>query len=897
MRTLLFSLLLGLLASGGVAQPRPFTWTDLMDYRSAEHVAWSDAGETLALTARPDRGDPEGMVHTTDGQTVRRVARGSHPAVAATGQFVAFRLNPPLSALERAERDRKPAPPNGMVLVDVASGAQTTVERVRAFAFSADGRFLAIHHHAADTTGLPAEIKSRKRTHGHALTLRHLATGEEQTYRHVRDFSWSATGATLALSTTLPDALTLITPETGASREVVRVDVSRFASLSWSRTAHLAFVRIAEDSTGKALSERSLHVWTGRELRSWTSGLPTGHELLPDSRLAWSRDGQRLFVGHRPTRPDVAPDTAFIFRDVDSLLARADVDVWHHLDRRIIPHQEQTWQAEQNRQHLSVLHLAQNRIVTLDRDTLRTDLSVHGNAVLGRVSHSYDRAGSWDAFRFDVHHIPLDGRAPTRVVAGVTGGFSMSPSGRFVAYFENGNWHVLDTAGGQRRALTAGWDVSLVREDHDSPNEAPAYGLGGWLENDAALLIYDRFDVWRVPVDGRPATRLTDGRAQRITYRVERTQQDEEPYHPAAGPLLLSTFHETDKTSGFARVQSDRAGVEVLVHGPHRFTFVRPAKTAERWLFTREAYTESPDYWVTSPAFDAPRRVTDLNPQLREMAWGRPELMSWRTQDGDLTEGILIYPPNYDPSRTYPVYVYFYDILADRLHHFWTPVLNHRPALALYSSDDYLVFLPDVRYTIGQPGMSAMRHIVPGVQQLIERGLADPERIGLHGHSWGGYQALYMATQTHLFRAISAGAPVSNMTSAYGGIRWASGFSRQFQYEQAQSRLGRSLWEGRDLYIDNSPLFFADRIRTPLLMFFGDEDGAVPWEQGIEMYLAMRRLDKDVIMLHYRGEGHHPARYPSKADWGIRMKQFFDVHLKDAPAPSWMTEGRPYRRR
>jgi dipeptidyl aminopeptidase/acylaminoacyl peptidase len=182
---------------------------------------------------------------------------------------------------------------------------------------------------------------------------------------------------------------------------------------------------------------------------------------------------------------------------------------------------------------------------------------------------------------------------------------------------------------------------------------------------------------------------------------------------------------------------------------------------------------------------------------------------------------------------------------------------------------------------------------VPGVLHILEMGFVDRERIGVQGHSWGGYQIAYMITRTNIFRAAEAGAPVSNMTSAYGGIRWGSGMSRMFQYEKTQSRIGGTLWEYTQRYIENSPLFWADKIQTPVLMMHNDKDGAVPWYQGIEFFVALRRLGKPVWMLNYNGEAHGLRKYINQKDFAVRMQQFFDHYLKEAPAPVWMQEGVP----
>lgn len=288
--------------------------------------------------------------------------------------------------------------------------------------------------------------------------------------------------------------------------------------------------------------------------------------------------------------------------------------------------------------------------------------------------------------------------------------------------------------------------------------------------------------------------------------------------------------------------------------------------------------------------------MTELHTDLHERwNWGTAEVIEWMSINGDTLHGAVLKPDTFEEGKRYPVMVYYYRFFSQRAYEFNNITNDDRPVLPQYVSDDYIVFLPDIRFEVGTPGFAATKSLVPGVQKLIEMGLADPDRLGLHGHSWSGYQTAFMITQTDIFDAAIAGAPVSNMTSAYSGIRWGSGLARQFQYEMTQSRIGGSLWEYPERYIENSPVFFADRINTPLLIMFGDEDTAVPWYQGIELYLAMRRLEKDAVFLQYHGEPHHLRRYSNRLDYAIRMKEYFDHYLKGAPAADWIEEGVPYR--
>jgi len=476
-----------------------------------------------------------------------------------------------------------------------------------------------------------------------------------------------------------------------------------------------------------------------------------------------------------------------------------------------------------------------------------------------------------------------------------------------VVYYRTPHWYLWDSQDRSTRNLTEGLDVPFANEDHDYPRDASGYGVADWLEDGSAVLINDKYDVWHLSTANAatgdtatgngPARSLTGsrGRQQQVVYRLLDLDPDRD-FVRADESLLLTGYHDRQKHRGFFRGHVDGDTVTPLLGGDaETLSLVAGAEDAERLLFTREHYSQFPDIWTASTSLEDPLRLTDANPEIADFAWGEAELVEWLDLDGRETQGILIKPGNYQPGKRYPVLVYFYRFFSQRLHLFNDPRVNHRPSFPVYASDGYAIFLPDVRFEIGRPGFSATKSLVPGVQKLIEMGIADPAAIGLHGHSWSGYQTAFVVTQTHQFKAAVAGAPVSNMTSAYGGIRWGSGLARQFQYEQGQSRIGGTLWQARDAYIDNSPLFFADRIETPLLIMFGDQDDAVPWYQGIELYLALRRLGKEAVFLQYRGEPHHLKKYANKLDYAIKMKAFFDHYLQGEPAPTWLTEGVPFR--
>jgi dipeptidyl aminopeptidase/acylaminoacyl peptidase len=470
----------------------------------------------------------------------------------------------------------------------------------------------------------------------------------------------------------------------------------------------------------------------------------------------------------------------------------------------------------------------------------------------------------------------------------------MAPNGNFVLYFQHGDWHVFDTRTNLSKNITFGTAMPFFNETNDRPSSPLSYRTAGWIDDGESVLLYDRYDVWKANLHTGAMRNITGGtgRENKTIFRLRKL--DDDPVFKQNEEVLIEGFNENTKVRAIYVNGLDREGVDLLRDDNMNLRLRLISGNGEKLVFTRESYNEFPDLWIACRGLEDPLKLSDLGRQIEPFNWGSSELISFNSADGVPLQGIVIKPGDYDPSKRYPVFVYYYEKFSHRLHEFNPTVINHRPSFGFYASNGYVLFLPDIHFTNSRPGMSAVNSLVPGVEKLIEMGIADPEAIGLHGHSWSGYQTAFVVTQTDIFRAAIAGAPVANMTSAYGGIRWGSGLARQFQYETGQSRIGFSLFEQRDLYIENSPIFFANNINTPMMIMHGDADDAVPWEQSIELYLAMRRAGKDVIFLQYQGEPHHPRKYQNKLDYATRMKEYFDYHLRGFEPADWIIHGVPY---
>ncbi|MCL2728343.1 MAG: prolyl oligopeptidase family serine peptidase, partial [Bacteroidales bacterium] len=642
-------------------------------------------------------------------------------------------------------------------------------------------------------------------------------------------------------------------------------------------------------------------------------GLPKDWIISQNRTLAINKEGTRLFFGIAP-KP-LEKDTTLV--DFET----AKLDIWHYLDDYVQPVQLVRLQQEQRFSYLSVLQTQTPekglvQLATPDYPNVQVpnDWSAEWGYASGDKPYRIESQWNSDA-PIDLYIISIaDGSAKKIATAQTLTNFSPSPQGKYLSWYnrEVKDWFAYQIATGTLCNLTQVADVAFWNESHDSPSLPYAYGSAGWREGDAAFLVYDKYDIWEVdPAGVKAPIMLTDGLGKKLEYTFRLLRLDA-PIAPAGAPgarvqrpldpigakdmLYFSAFDNVNKLGGFySKDQSKRqAQMQKLIMDTFTFQQLQRSKDGKVFTFAKNNFNHSPNLWMTRDLFRNQVKLSDINPQQSEYNWGVPELIRWTSANDIPCAGILYKPEDFDPAKKYPMIVYFYETLSDGLYAYRAPAPSASTInISYFVSNGYLVFTPDIYYTIGHPGESAMNCIMPGVDLLCQNPWVDDQNMAIQGQSWGGYQVAYMITKTTRFKAAGAGAPVSNMTSAYGGIRWGTGLVRQFQYEGTQSRIGQNLWDGFDLYIENSPLFHLPNVTTPLLIMHNDKDGAVPWYQGIELFTALRRLSKPVWMLQYNDEDHNLVERRNRKDLSIRLAQFFDHFLRGAPAPVWIKEGVP----
>ena len=934
-------LALALAAPGGhaAAAKKPLGYDAYDGWRSIQGTQLSRDGRWLAYALVPQDGDGELVVRDLKTDREYRAARGSRPVVTADGRYVVFTVAPVKADVDQAKKDKKKPeeqPKAGLGIMDLATGEVTAVERVKSFKVPEEsGAFVAYllepplkkpdekkdpektgegkKEPEAKTEAKPEAKKEepkaeepkkeeKKKEPGTDLVVRELATGKETTIAEAADYAWNEPGTWLAyaVSSKTPENDGAFALEAASGRTVALLKgLGNYKNLTFDeKGAQLAFTSDRDDYKAEKSASKLYH-WappaaSAVELvPALAKGFPAGMAVGENGRLQFSKDGGRLFFGIAPEpEPKDAPEPV-------------KVDIWSWKDPFLQPMQKARAEEEKKRTLMCVMHLGpkEKTFVRLATDEVPSiALSEDGRTALGSSDLPYRQLVSWDQGYEDVYVVDVATGARKKILEKSAGGARLSPGGAWFTYYrsDSDDWFAHRIADGRSFNLTWKLDVRFADEEHDSPDDPRPYGLAGWTDGDRAVLVYDRYDIWEISPDGAKRRTVTNGagRRDKLAFRHVALDPDKKSI-PASGPLVLAASNDKTRATGFYRLDlaAPAADPAEIVMLDKQFGGLQKAKGADVYVHTRQRFDEFPDLWASGPDFAAARKVSEANPQQAEYNWGRAELIEYTNADGKRLPAVLIKPEDFDPSKKYPLMVYIYETQAVGLHRYYAPSPGTSINFTRYVSNGYVVLSPDIVYEIGYPGASALKCVVPAVHKVLDMGFVDPERVGIQGHSWGGYQISHLITQTDIFAAVQAGASVTNMTSAYGGIRWGSGMSRAFQYEKTQSRIGAPLWDRTLQYLENSPLFWVERVDTPYLSIHNDEDDAVPWYQGIEFFSALRRLGKEAYMFNYNGEKHGLRERGNQKHWTVHQDEFFDHFLLGRPRPDWMEKGVPYLER
>lgn len=834
-----------------------------------------------------------------------------------------------------ADKKKPPSTQGSTIhLRHLTDGETTEFKNVKSLTFSDNSRFAAL-----EVAGQSADKN--------ALIIRDLDNGTDTTFGNVTRFAWSDTGSHLAMvidSPTISNSLQIFEPAIGFLYTLESSE-QEYTSLNWRKDAFdLAVMREmkhekGEDATHVILLWRDIQKTASNKLsydHTKKKKFPAKMHLVGGG-LSFSKDGKAIFCDlkewekkpkalepkQKPEKKD-APKKEdekteppkeksmhqpadFTFEEKpektlrETIQDKSNVEVWHTKDTEIMPLQKRLGGSRKNPKRRAVWWPEKGTLVQLTSDlTEQVIVNRDGKRALGFDKTPHDKTAMFGPRLQDVYAINTTTGKRKRILKGVKYTLSTSPNGRYLIYLRKGQIWSHDLKSGKQLNLSKDLKTKFTNQEDDTlALEKRPYGSGTWLTDSSGVLLYDRFDIWLIAPDGSSAKKLTNGKEDMIRHRLSKAsffEKDEGSINPKK-PLYIALYGESSKKSGYASLASvtKPRKLQPLLWKDQSIIFLTRARDAKVFIHTKEAADDSPDLFVSGPDLAKAKQISKTNPFQKKFRWGHSELIDFKNDHGVELQGSLRYPANYKPGKKYPMIVYIYEKRSQELHRYSIPTEKHPYNPAVFSAEGYFVFQPDIVYRPQEPGISALECVVPAVKEVIKTGMIDENKVGLVGHSWGAYQTAFIVTRSDIFAAGVAGAPLTDMMSMSVSVYWNSGQTNAAIFTQSQGRMDKPFWRDVDTYVRNSPIHGLDTLNTPLLIAFGDKDGAVDWGQGVQMYNAARWAGKDnMVMLVYPGENHGLRKPENMVDYHYRVREWFDTHVKGNEAPKWITDGKSY---
>lgn len=891
----------------------------------------SDYGNTITYHLQKEIGDPILAIYLSNKDTTFFRNRVKQSFLDPSGKYVAYIHNLSYDStrtLKRKKVEKDKFPKDTLSIIDVTIDSAIVFPNVEKVLFPSEyGKYILFTINRSEqapnstnvdidslSTNKPVDNdinvhislykkdkKNKNKSKNQDLYILNMYSNKIDTIQNVSDFYLADEASELTYVQKSNDSLFyysvyLYSIEGKAGKRILD-SMAEVTNLSMDKFGNrLAFLALKEKSKEKQ-PDYDLYVYTPRDKVAQKTAnrtsdfMPKDWVISKHKNLSFSDSGKRLYFGIAPKFPE--QDTTLLEDEI------VNVEIWKYDTPRLYTEMHAAKEKDMTKSYTVLYNISNSSFIQLeneDMENVMTSAEGDGKYAIGLKTKPYRKMVTWlGESPSDFILLDTEDGSSIVITEKEIGRPRFSPSGKYLYWWNRNDsiWKVLNTDT-KVISVMGLWSTSkFYDENNDIPQKANPYGIVGWMPGDSIAIMYDRYDLWQMkPSDPFFHQRITNGRANNDVYRYIHLNTKDK-YIPLEDNIILRVFNEKTKTDRYELLQSKFDSITVLFEGEYKLSSkITKAKASSTLLFTKESFEVFPDLLLTDTTFTEIKQISNANPQQKEYGWGYGELVTWTNYNNKKNEGMIFFPPNFDPDKQYPMIVNFYEKSSDDLYRHRAPEA-HRSTInyTYYTNNGYIIFNPDITYPSNQPGLDCYNAVESGVDFILDKGYVDPDRIALQGHSWGGYQVAHLLTKTDRYRCAESGAPVVNMVSAYGGIRWESGMSRMFQYEKTQSRLGLSLWEDPERYHNNSPIYNMTKVKTPVLILHNDMDGAVPWYQGIEFFMALRRLNKPAWMLNYNNEPHWPVKWQNRLDFNIRMEQFFNYYLKDAPMPLWMKEG------
>jgi dipeptidyl aminopeptidase/acylaminoacyl peptidase len=896
-------------------------------------------GKWLAYGINRSNGNNEIRVTNITAGTTKTTAFGTQPAFSADSHWVAYSIGYSEAQADRMRQDNRPVQ-NKLGLMNLDTGEVTTIDGIQSFTFSPAGTWLAMRRYPAESGGGAAAGRggagggrggrggggrggangADESTPGATLIVRQLANGRDMTFGNVSEFAWQdikRRGNLLAMAISTGDktgnGVQLFDTQSGALR-VLDSSSAMYSNLAWRKdSADLAALKSKDDDKHDG-STYIMMAWThlgesgeGGRVYDPTSDskFPSGLRTVTYRRPSWSDDGNTIFIGLADWYPKPPAPARRGGRgsggDTSGDAAEADdqpaVDVWHWRDTEVMAYQVKNASQDGRKNMLAAWHLDSGNLTRLSNELTENVTPIkHRNLAFAAEWKEYALDRSIGRPSADIYLVDVTNGQRTKIKDKLSEDHYLqaSPGGKYLMYLENDQYWTVDINTRAAVNITKNIKTSFVDKESDATiQQKPAFGVAGWTKNDADVILYDKLDLWKVSPDGSRATRLTDGSADQVRSRYVRLDSSEDVVD-LDKPAYLSLFGVWSKKSGYAVLRPGAAAPERLMLADRSIERLAKASDAPVYEYVSETFEESPNIYVGGADLKDAKKVTDTNPFQSKYAWSRSELIEYKSSSGTRLQGALFYPDGYEAGKKYPMIVYMYEKLSDGVHRYNAPSERSYYSASAITSHGYFLLEPDIVFTKREPGLSVADCVTAAVKEVFKKGAVDESKVGVVGHSWGGFDASFLATHTHIFAAAVAGAPITDLVSNYGNHHWSSGIAETDHIETGQQRMEVPLYEDLQAYIRNSAVFGVQTMTTPLMIEVGDADGTVFYHQGIELYNIARRARKNVVLLVYGGEDHGLRKKADQVDYQHRIFAWFGHYLKGEQGPAWITEGDSY---
>lgn len=904
------------------SQLKPIDHTAYDSWKRIERHTFSPKGNFVSYEIIPLKGDGFLYLYNNNTHKLDSFPRGKEAKWASDESFLVYTQTPGYDTLRKCELNKVAKskwPKDSVFVVDLSNDTLLKLNKLKTFEVAEKGNVLAyLLDHNKLIENDPDKVKYKrlwywpfKKVKVSSSTKRISSDGNRMVVwnamdqiifeaNHVVSFKFSENGEHLAYiqhKNGKKDTLQMTIWNTNSKSEIHQFPKVQSQKLPiWNKD--LSKIAFLSGNDTSEIKRMTLNVYTFLDMKTRVIGDTLEPEF--DTRLAVSENrellftdnGKYLFFGVAEMKQKAEKDTLLESEKVN-------VDVWHYLDEKIQPQQLVELKEAKKYSDWYVLNFETDSVFQVSADSLRIrpKKNWEGDYLLALNPKPYRIESQWKSpSKDDVYRVSLKDGKTELIKKAVENSGNLSPSGRYYDYFDGKSvcHRLIDLENGKDMAIDCGSKNNYAEWLNGLPMLPDASSRHGFFRGEKLVIVATEFQVFAYDIANSQLLPLTQKLNPNNEMKLEWLTWESDSLFEDLSNVYIKGRNEKTKAESLFLLKNLEGDFLKIWSDDAKVNSVERSKDGAKFLFRKMTVTQYPDLWLMDADFKEIAKISTTNPQQAEYAWPGVTLVNWKTKSGESLEGLLYFPNQVAKGLQYPMLVYYYETMSEILHNYQSP----RPSASTinpveYASAGYFVFIPNIHYQAGKPGQSAFDCVVSGTDFITQNYPIDTKRLGLQGQSWGGYQTVQLITMTNKFAAAEAGAPVGNMTSAYGGIRWGTGINRQFQYESTQSRIGKNLWEGRDAYIANSPVFHLDKVTTPLLIMHNDKDGAVPWYQGIEIYTGMRRLGKPCWLLNYNDDDHNLTKLANKYDLSIRMRQFFDHYLMGKPAPLWMVKGIP----